>query len=596
MTAGPPHRTKASLFACAIVALLLHPASARAQQETLRTKPDGGLPEFAEDNQRRIDPGEDQWRSEVLHDAAKPILKHFLNDLAGGGNFSEVHFAEGFRCSVLRPELATVYNDRTIVVRRARAIPPEDFGRERLADLAQAFRAPVGPDAQLGLFMMKLVSVEIDAADRFRIRVFLHAHAEEPGAVLQWNVEIESFWQVGASDEDVALAAIRVLDYEEVSGPAKLLPDHSMSVFGGTPGYREHVLLGTEDWTNRVDRILGKSFFGAQGIAVGDVDADGHDDLYMCQQAGLPNRLWLWRPDGKAVEASAAMGLDFLDKTRSALIADFDGDGFADLALSIGTDVALCWNDGRGKFEPMRLAGPGTGEIYSLAAADSDGDGDLDLYACRYVQDGLLSAVPHPYHDANNGAENVFWLNEGKRRLRVATNEVGLGMNNTRFSLAAAWEDVDDDGDQDLYVANDFGRNNLYLNDKGKFKDVAAERGCEDLASGMGVTFGDVDRDGDADLYVTNMFSSAGRRIATQDDRFMKGEQRELHQYYVRHARGNSLLVNDGRGKFTDMTDQAGVAVGLWGWGSIFFEFDNDGRSDVYAPNGFLTSTQTVDL
>jgi hypothetical protein len=586
----------ASRLACLFLAVALHPGLAWTQQETLRTKPDTGLPEFAEDNERRIDPGEDQWRSEVLHDAAKPVIKHFLEDLVNGREFSDVSFAADFRCSVLRPELETVYNDRTIAVRRARAIPPEEFGPDRLIELAKAFRAPVGPDAKIGLFMMKLVSVEIDAPDRFRIRVFLHSHAEEQGAVLQWNVELESFWRVGASDEEVALAGIRLLNYEEVSGPSKLLPDHSMTVFGGTPGYREQVLMGTEEWTSRVDRILGKSFFGENGIAVGDVDGDGHDDLYLCQQAGLPNRLWLWRPGGKAVEVSAAMGVDFLDKTSGALIADFDGDGFPDIALGVGSDVAMCWNNGQGKFEPMRLEGHGPGAIYSLAAADSDQDGDLDLYACRYAPDGLMSAVPHPYHDANNGAENIFWRNEGGRRLNVATNEVGLGMNNTRFSLAAAWEDFDDDGDQDLYVANDFGRNNLYLNDKGKFRDVAAERGCEDLASGMGVTFGDVDQDGDADLYVTNMFSSAGRRIATQEDRFMEGQQQELHKFYVRHARGNSLLVNDGRGKFTDVTDKAGVAVGLWGWGSIFFELDNDGRADIYAPNGFLTSAKTVDL
>jgi hypothetical protein len=64
----------------------------------------------------------------------------------------------------------------------------------------------------------------------------------------------------------------------------------------------------------------------------------------------------------------------------------------------------------------------------------------------------------------------------------------------------------------------------------------------------------------------------------------------------VRHARGNSLLLNDGKGFFHDATDAAGTAVGLWGWGSIFFELDNDGLPDVYAPNGFLTNEKTTDL
>lgn len=596
MDAVSPHLPRASRAAFLVLAILLLPGLGRAQQDTLKTKPDTGLPAFVEDAKRRIDPEADQWRSEVLHDAAKPIIKHFLEDLVHGRDFDLAHLTEDFRCSTFRPELESVYNDRTVTVRRERAIPAEEFGRERLADLAKVFRAPVGAGAKIGLFMMKLVSVEIDAPDRFRIRVFLHTHAEELGTVLQWNLEMESFWQVGASDDEVALAGIRLLHYEEVSGPAKLLPDHSMAVFGKTPSYQEHVLFGTEDWTSRVDKIMTKEFFGLQGVTVGDVDGDGHDDVYLCQQGGLPNRLWLWRPGGEAVEVSRAAGLDWIDNSRSALLADFDGDGFTDLALALGADVAMCWNDGKGSFEAMRIAGEGASQINMLSAADSDGDGDVDLYACRYGMVGLMSEAPFPYYDANNGEPNEFWLNEGGRRWRLATDEVGFGMNNTRFSFAGTWEDVDDDGDQDLYVANDFGRNNLYLNEKGKFRDVAGERGCEDMASSMGVTFGDVDQDGDADLYVTNMFSSAGRRIATQEDRYMGGKEQAIHELLQRHARGNSLFLNDGKGGFTDVTDAAKVAVGLWGWGSMFFELDNDGRADIYAPNGFVTSNQSTDL
>ncbi len=570
--------------------------AAGAQQETLRTRPAEQTPEWAAENQRRIDPKADAWRSEVLHDAAKPILKHFLDDLVRGKDFSEIRFAEGFRCSVLRPTLETVYNDRTIAVRRAKSVPSEEFGREALPELAKNFRTMSGEGAQIGTFMMKLVSVNLDGQDAFRIQVFLHTHAVLDGFALQWNVELESSWKVGASDEDVALSGIRVLRYEEVSGPTGLLPDHSIPIFGDTPGYEQQILVGTEDWTDRVDKILGKSFIGLQGLAVGDVNGDGHDDIYFCQQAGLPNRLWLWGPDGKGVESSAPAGLDFLDKTRSALIADFDNDGFQDLAISIGQDIGMCWNDGRGSFQATRIAGSGNEEIYSLSAADADNDGDLDLYACRYKTGGVLNTVPHPYYDATNGAPNIFWRNEGGRRLRVATDEAGFGHNNNKYSFIGVWEDIDDDGDQDLYVVNDFGRNNLYLNEKGRFRDVAVERGCDDMAAGMGATFGDVDLDGDLDLYVTNMFSSAGRRIATQSDQFLGGEDVDLHQNYLRHARGNSLLLNDGKGTFTDATDEAGVAVGLWGWGSLFFELDNDGKPDIYAPNGFLTGRQTADL
>ena len=95
------------------------------------------------------------------------------------------------------------------------------------------------------------------------------------------------------------------------------------------------------------------------------------------------------------------------------------------------------------------------------------------------------------------------------------TQETGLNQNNSRYTLSASWNDFDLDGDQDLYVANDFGRNNLYRNDEGKFIDIAAEAGVEDLSAGMGVCWGDYNQDGLMDLYVSNMFSSAGNRVAT---------------------------------------------------------------------------------
>jgi hypothetical protein len=571
-------------------------ATAPPQQETFRVRPEREFPEFVRENERRIDPAADDWRTETLHEAAKPILKAFLHDLAEGGDFAGVRFDEDFRCSVLRPPLVVVHNDGVIVVREATAIPEARHDRAELARLAREFCAAVPAGAVPGTFVQKMVSVELDAEDRFRVRAYLHTHAAAPGLVHQWNVELESHWRVLGGDEEVALAGIELIRYQEVVGPDRLLPDHAQQVFGATAGWEQQLLLGTTDWTARVDRTFGRAYIGSQGLAVGDVDGDGHDDLYFCQPGGQPNRLWLWRPGGAAEEVSARLGVDFLDKTRSAVIADFDNDGRQDLAISVGQDVAMCWNDGESGFTTARVRGAGNEEIYTMVAGDADGDGLLDLYACRNATGGLLKAVPHPYHDADNGAPNQFWRNLGGRRLEVATAEFGFDHNNSRFSLAAVWEDFDDDGDADLYVVNDFGRNNLYLNEGGKFRDVAAERGAEDLSPGMGASVADADADGDLDVYVTNMFSSAGRRIASQADRFMDGSNREVHQYYQRHARGNSLLLNDGAARFTDATDDSGAGVGLWGWGSLFFELDNDGLPDVYAPNGFLTNRDEQDL
>ncbi|MDA1259478.1 MAG: VCBS repeat-containing protein [Planctomycetota bacterium] len=380
----------------ALLAAAASAAGASAQQDSFQVRPERQLPDFVRDNERRINPEADAWRTETLHDAAKPILKQFLHDLAEGHDFADVRFSESFQCSVLRPELETIHNDGTIAVRAARAIPPERYSRNDLEGLARGFRAAVPAEAMLGTFVLKLVSVEIDAVDRFRIRAYLHTHAATPGLVHQWNVELESSWQVLESDESVALAGVVLLAYQEVVGPDMLLPDLSQHVFGATPGWDQQVLLGTTDWTARVDRSFGRSYIGSQGLAVGDLDGDGHDDLYFCQPGGQPNRLWLWRPGGAAQESAARMGVDFLDKTRSAVIADFDNDGRQDMAISVGQDVAMCWNRGDGTFETARVRGVGSEEIYTMVAADADGDGLIDLFACRNATGGLLKAVPNP--------------------------------------------------------------------------------------------------------------------------------------------------------------------------------------------------------
>jgi len=175
------------------------------------------------------------------------------------------------------------------------------------------------------------------------------------------------------------------------------------------------------------------------------------------------------------------------------------------------------------------------------------------------------------------------------------TNAVGLDENNSRFSFAVAWEDFDNDGDQDIMVANDYGRNNLYRNDGGLFKDIAPEMGVEDISSGMSVAWGDVNRDGWMDLYISNMFSSAGNRI-TYQRQFKPEVSEDTKQIYQRMARGNSLFINKAGSGFQDRSVESAVTLGRWAWGSRFVDLDNDGWEDIFVTNGFITTDDTGDL
>ena len=222
-------------------------------------------------------------------------------------------------------------------------------------------------------------------------------------------------------------------------------------------------------------------------------------------------------------------------------------------------------NDGQGRFVLKSTLPLVDNDVQSLSAVDYDNDGDLDLYICtEFANLARYQDAPPPrfvYHDANDGGKNVLFRNDVGRPSRSSapdwkftdvTESVGLDADNRRHSLAAAWEDFDNDGDQDLYVANDYGQKCLYRNDAGKFTNIAGEAGVTDYGSGMSVAWGDVNRDGWMDLYVANMFSSAGNRITRQTG-FMAGIDAPTRQIYQRFAKGNSLFANQHDGKFREV-------------------------------------------
>ena len=161
--------------------------------------------------------------------------------------------------------------------------------------------------------------------------------------------------------------------------------------------------------------------------------------------------------------------------------------------------------------------------------------------------------------------------------------------------MAAAWEDLDVDGDMDLYVANDFGRNCWYRNEHGQFVDAAAEALVEDIASGMSVSFGDFNHDGQFDIYVSNMFSTAGQRTTAQSQYTKAFTSNDLSKLR-RLARGNTLFSKNRDVQFTDVSLDANVNMGRWAWGSLSSDINNDSWDDLLVANGFLTTSDTGDM
>jgi Flp pilus assembly protein TadD/peroxiredoxin len=375
--------------------------------------------------------------------------------------------------------------------------------------------------------------------------------------------------------------------------------DVTSQALGQTESYRSQMLHGVDYWRTVLDGACGIDVYGNNGLAVGDFDNDDLDDMYVCQPAGLPNRLYHNRGDGTFEDVTEKAGVGVLDGTACALFADFENKGLQDLLVVCGSGPLLFVNQGNGKFllkrDAFRFLRPPQGTPTHAAIADYDGDGRLDVYFCLYSYYLGLDQYhyPGPYFDARNGPPNFLLHNEGNGIFEDHTEAAGLNVDNDRYSFACAWGDYNSDGLPDLYVANDFGRNNLYRNDgNGKFTSVSTEAGVEDVGAGMSASWFDFDNDGKQDVYVANMWSAAGLRVSEQKI-FHEKEPENIRALYRRHAGGNSLYRNLGNGKFQNVSHAAGVDVGRWAWSSDAWDFDHDGYPDLYIANGYISGPET---
>jgi len=570
---------------------------------------------------KKEDPGEDpEWNTEVMVDEAKGQLKALGKALAAEYQDDELTSAlkglvdPNFGAEALRPELEEEFNDGVITVLRKKPLPSGGTTESLALDILKGTKEWRGSlraqksSAEEAL-RWKIVSVEAAVeADRFRTGVRLEVDGFSPaGDRLSQVVYLSCEW-IGV--ETPQLASWQVERFEETHlrsseafGGSLPFPDCTASLMKSSASYAEQLARGSDYWYGNFDVAFGIQQ-GNQGISICDVNGDGREDLFVCQPTGLLSRLYLQNEDGTLRDFTKESGLSWLDDARSALFIDLDGDGDEDLAWGLGYSLTIHENDGTGRFR-LRVEIDLFSWPASIAAADYDNDGDLDLYACGYtprndVAPGDVFANPVPYQDANNGARNLFIQNEGGFDFKDVTVASGLSQNNRRFSLAASWEDYDQDGDQDLYVANDFGRNNLYRNDlqsdgSRRFVDQAAEAGVEDVAAGMSVSWGDYNRDGLMDIYVSNMFSSAGGRIAFQGQ-FQDVADEETRGQLQRHARGNTLYENLGDGTFEDVSVDTKTTMGRWAWASHFVDLNNDAWEDLVVTNGFYTAEDSGDL
>lgn len=380
-------------------------------------------------------------------------------------------------------------------------------------------------------------------------------------------------------------------------------------------------------------------------VAVVDLDQDGWDDFYLQERQGR-NLFFHNNGDGTFKEIAKELGLDFDGFTSSAVFADLDNDGDFDAFLGGSLRRCLMLENVNGKFVDQSNAWIANEDlpfhVSAVNVVDYNGDGLGDIYistyAARYVQQALGSlrglykkkkglkaqTALKPFlkpedwvhldkriHDAAENSEmhtkrpgppNVMLTNLGNGKFEIAKDALNLRIFYNSFQ--ATWSDFDNDGDPDMYVANDFAPNFMFRNEGGgEFTNTTEEMQVADIGFGMGVSFGDYDNDGLQDLYVANMFSKAARRVTSfftvgrvnYDDELLQGQG--IDPVIEMLGRGNSLFHNDGTGNYWEKVSDVGkplhsVETAGWSWGPQFADFNNDGWLDIYAPAGYYTAPQ----
>lgn len=316
------------------------------------------------------------------------------------------------------------------------------------------------------------------------------------------------------------------------------------------------------------------------GVSVADVNGDGWPDLYLTNSRfGQPNALYLNRQDGSFTDIAAEAGVAQLNRegegvSMGAVWGDYDNDGHEDLLLYRYGFLQLLRNRGDLTFEDVTVGAGLRRWVNSNGAIwfDYDRDGLLDLYVTAYFRSDVdlwhirTTRIMHDsFEFASNGGKNLLFHNLGNGRFEDVTDRMGVG--STRWTMAAAAADFNEDGWPDLYLANDYGPEEYFANQGGTHFALTRAGLETDSKSGMSVSLGDTHNRGRLDVFVTNI---SERGYLFQDNNLRL-----------------NLLAEAGR--FQDIATSV-VADAGWAWGAQFGDLNNDGRNDLYVANGFISA------
>jgi len=336
----------------------------------------------------------------------------------------------------------------------------------------------------------------------------------------------------------------------------------------------------------KLDHIMPQVSAMGAAVSVVDFDRDGHEDLYVTDsKEGSKNHLYRNRGEGTFEDVGERMGVaDFNQPgtgvSMGSVWGDYDNDGFEDLLLYRWGRPELFHNDGGKGFTRVTDAAGllSWANVNTAVWLDFDRDGRLDFFLGGYYPEQVdlwkltdTKMMPESFEYAKNGGRKYLYRNLGGGRFEEVSEKVGL--SSRRWALAAVAADLRGSGYPDLFIANDYGVSELFVNEAGRFREVGRETGVGYAPkSGMNASVGDVLNQGRFAIYVSNI-----------------SEEGILLQ-------GNNLWVPtgaaDGLPRFDNMATAMGVDLGGWSFGAQFGDLNNDGNLDIYLVNGYVSASK----